>query len=298
MPLCLFIINYGQGVNNLNDNNQLQDDLITYIKNGKPKQLRNEIASRNIGLMYSGLKATGIYNIGTKDFEDIEQEGFILFLKAIESYDLERECNFSSYWYIFAKNIFRNTESYGVYYTNGDYINMLSLDKPVANGEEENTTLGELIEDRNNITPDEALEVTAFNEVVRGEVNRLPVEQANLIYNVYGIGKEEQEEMYISDYAKSKGITYNKAIEIKNIAHYSLRTNQRLRELAYEYNEITNIKATRFDRMGTSRTNNISDPTSRTALKRLEMKRVAERLAKSDDKYKELLSKLQKINCI
>lgn len=279
----------------MNNSNQLQDDLITYNENGRTKELRNKIALKNIGLMYSGLKSTGVYALPTKDNDEIEQEGFILFLEAIENYDLSRGANFSSFWYVYAYNILRNTDNYGVYSSKGEYNTIASLDKPVDTSEG-TTTLGELIEDKDGITPDKAMDIIAFNEVVRTAVNELPKEQAKLINDTYGIGKDK--EMYLSDYAKLRGLTYNKAIDYKNKAITALRGNKALRNLAVEYEALTDIQATRYDRMSSGRTNNISDPTSRVALRRMEIEQTAKRLAKDNDCYNDLLIRLREARVI
>lgn len=275
--------------------NTLQNDLIFYNENGRSKEIRNKIALKNIGLMYSGLKSTGVYALPTKDNDEIEQEGFILFLEAIENYDLSRGNNFSSFWYVYAYNILRNTDNYGVYSSKGEYNTIASLDKPVDTSEG-TTTLGELIEDKDGITPDKAMDIIAFNEVVRTAVNELPKEQAKLINDTYGIGKDK--EMYISDYAKLRGLTYNKAIDYKNKAITALRGNKALRNLAVEYEALTDIQATRYDRMSSGRTNNISDPTSRVALRRMEIEQTAKRLAKDNDRYNDLLIRLREARVI
>ena len=279
----------------MNNSNQIQDDLITYNKTGRSKEIRNKIALKNIGLMYSGLKSTGVYALPTKDNDEIEQEGFILFLEAIENYDLSRGANFSSFWYVYAYNILRNTDNYGVYSSKGEYNTIASLDKPVDTSEG-TTTLGELIEDKDGITPDKAMDIIAFNEVVRTAVNELPKEQANLINDTYGIGKDK--EMYISDYAKLRGLTYNKAIDYKNKAITALRGNKALKELAIEYEAITNIQAMRYDRLNSGKTNKISDPTSRVALRRMEIEQTAKRLAKDNDRYNDLLIRLKEAKVI
>lgn len=279
----------------MNNSNQIQDDLITYNKTGRCKEIRNKIALKNIGLMYSGLKSTGVYALPTKDNDEIQQEGFILFLEAIEAYELSRGSNFSSFWYIYAYNIFRNTYNYGVCYSNGDYNTMASLDKPIDTVEG-TTTLGELIEDKECVTPDEAIEALILKDTVRTAVNELPKEQANLINDTYGIGRFK--DMYISDYARFKGLTYNKAIDYKNKAITSLRGNKALRELAVEYEAITNIQAMRYDRLNSGKTNKISDPTSRVALRRMEIEQTAKRLAKDNDCYNDLLIRLREARVI
>ena len=279
----------------MNNSNQIQDDLITYNKTGRSKEIRNKIALKNIGLMYSGLKSTGVYALPTKDNDEIEQEGFILFLEAIENYDLSRGANFSSFWYVYVYNILRNTDNYGVYSSKGEYNTIASLDKPVDTAEG-TTTLGELIEDKECVTPDKAIEALILKDTVRTAVNELPKEQANLINDTYGIGKEK--EMYISDYARIKGLTYNKAIDYKNKAITALRGNKALKELAIEYEAITNIQAMRYDRLNSGKTNKISDPTSRVALRRMEIEQTAKRLAKDNDRYNDLLIRLKEAKVI
>lgn len=279
----------------MNNSNQIQDDLITYNKTGRCKEIRNKIALKNIGLMYSGLKSTGVYALPTKDIDEIEQEGFILFLEAIENYELSRGAKFSSFWYVYVYNIYRNTDSYGVYSAKGEYNTIASLDKPVDTAEG-TSTLGELIEDKECVTPDKAIEAFILKDTVRTAVNELPKEQANLINDTYGIGKDK--EMYISDYARFKGLTYNKAIDYKNKAITALRGNKTLRELAIEYEAITDIQAMRYDRLNSGKTNKISDPTSRVALRRMEIEQTAKRLAKDNDRYNDLLIRLREARVI
>lgn len=79
-----------------NTANELIEQLKLYNQLGKPIELRNMIANNNLAIVKGALKANGFFSadrLKNSEIEEIEQDGYIALLRAIEDYN--PDLNFS-----------------------------------------------------------------------------------------------------------------------------------------------------------------------------------------------------------
>lgn len=87
----------------------------------------------------------------------------------------------------------------------------LSLESPV--GEEEETELGDIIEDRGSLNPEESVNQTMMNEELRRSLSELPPREKEILELRYGLGAEEP--MTLQEVGQRMGITRERARQLE-----------------------------------------------------------------------------------
>ncbi|WP_282926856.1 sigma-70 family RNA polymerase sigma factor [Helcococcus kunzii] len=208
-----------------NETNELINE---YQKIGRPQIMRNLIATSNIPLMKSILKTYNLYSFDNKDNEEIEQEAFILMLEAIDKYDITKGA-FSTFLFIYLKNIFRNTQ---------DYNQDVSLESPISNSEDDNLNLIDTIEDETSTDKFEEIEQKSENENIRNRLEKiLQDEEKQILYQYYGIGSKNIETPTYKQLAEK----YNCSIEwIRNRLERAKRKIENDKQIKYIYYDYCN----------------------------------------------------------
>lgn len=214
------------------------EKLLREYQKTKDIELRNRIALKNYNLIYIGIRPYYIAEIHDK--EELEQEGFIALLKAVENFNIEKGYSFSTYAISYIKSITR----YRL-----DYNTNTSLDESLKSIEDENITRLDLLEDE---------KADVFKEC----------ENKDIISNIKTLLKDEEIELiklaYIYDLSYreiEKRIGVSKTQIGRNLQNIKikLRGCRQFKEYKYQYyqeNEISYLKATNYSWEKTTNSNN------------------------------------------
>lgn len=237
---------------------ETEQQIKAYQEMGKPRAIRNLIATNNEGLVKWTLNDTGYFNDLRRDDEEMKQEAFILLLEAIDEYDHTRGA-FSTLYRYKVLNMHRKTELY-----NQD----TSLNTIIA-GEEDETELMDFIEDEEAQTGLIAVEDKDEQRQVREEVkNTLGDELAGLIFASYGIGEEQKTYREIG---KIYGVTGSYIGHQIQKARYKLRRNIKLESIYNEYEKINYINTGSILEFRGTKTNRVNSIVEQATVRRLEL---------------------------
>lgn len=141
------------------------------------KRFARMIAAR---ILYAGKRAGA-------EMDDFMQAAFLAMLDAAEYFDVNVEGSFITVYKWFLLRYFRKLTGL---ISNSNSVNptiaAVSLDAPV--GEEQDTTLGELIEDVNAENPADAAESRLLRKTIMEAVETLPPEQQEVIIDHFFYG--------------------------------------------------------------------------------------------------------------
>lgn len=238
---------------------ETEQQIKAYQEMGKPRAIRNLIATNNEGLVKWALNDTGYFNDLRRDDEEMKQEAFILLLEAIDEYDHTRGA-FSTLYRYKVLNMNRKTELY-----NQD----TSLNTIIA-GEEDETELMDFIEDEEAQTGLIAVEDKDEQRQVREEVKTtLGDELASLIFASYGIGQEKKTYKEIGEKLGVTGSYIGRQIQK---ARYKLARNNRLRNIYEEYKNIDLMFTGSIIEFRGTKTNRVNSIVEQATVRRLELK--------------------------
>lgn len=230
------------------------DELEIFRRYQKTKDinLRNEIALNNISLVHYAIK--NIFVPNHNDYEELEQEGFIGLLKAIENFNPNLGFKFSSfaYKYILSASRFRL-----------DYNKDTSLDEPVKNksiGDPDDIELIDTIEDTTIDIPRD-VENESISERIKKILTKDEYTCINLFYKYDFTLKEIAKYMNISVHVLYR--IRNKAIiKIKGNPYFQSYKNEIEKE-----NNISYLKAYDYS-VPRVQSSNISNPVWEILLER------------------------------
>lgn len=215
----------------------------------KSVDLRNEIALKNKNLIYRGIR--GLYSPNVNDPEELEQEAFILLLKAVETFDINKGYKFSTYAISCMRAVTRNRL---------DYNKDVSLDEPLQNQEDDDISMVDLIEDE---TID--IQRDCINEDIRNNLKKVLTDFEYKVIKLYYI-----EEYSFNQIGKAIDIPKKQVVKIKNNAErkiYKSKYFKEYREEALYYNELTYLKAIDYS-LPKVQNSDISNPVMEAVLKR------------------------------
>lgn len=210
----------------MSDNNI---ELIKKYKTTKDKNILNEIIEKNKGLVYW---VSNRFRIQESYFtrEDLEQEGFIGLIKAIEKFNLEYQYSFSTYC---VKYIY----GYINRFIQKTVRNELSLNEECG----EDITLEETLQD--NIDYYQESEGRIYNDFLHDVLES--VMDKNLINDEKNVIKlrhgyyTDNKEVFFKDIAKLLGIEQKKAIALEKSGLRKMRRSDFARNIM---NELMNEK--------------------------------------------------------
>lgn len=237
----------------ISTHNETNKAIKEYQELGRPKALRNMIALSNKNLINWCLNKLGYYESINIDKEELEQEGFILLLEAIDKYDIDKG-SFSNYFLMYLHNVLRKTLQY-----NQD----ISLEQPIKDLDGEKTTLQDTIEDEKTTSEVLNIEDKSIDTDVRKEIkSTLGKEITDIIFYKYGIGSSVKT---VKQLAKIYNMTEKDVNKILIKARQKLRNNKDLYYYLMDYTNREYYYGGSIIFYG-SRTNKIKDTTGDTAI--------------------------------
>lgn len=157
-------------------------------------------------------------------FEDLVSVSWFGVERAIKAYDAEKGYKFTTYLKYHLMNVIH--EALGLRGRKSS-IRTVSLDTPV--GEDEDATLGELIEDEHAGEPFETVEDRELYQWVRDMVDTLKPKNKAVIQGIYFDGIERK------DYADKLGVSMERMRQIEQTALRELRTKKEIQEYRKEF---------------------------------------------------------------
>lgn len=187
------------------------DELFREYKITRDYKLRNQIALNNKNLIYPIINK--FYIDGINDYEELEQDGFIILLKAVETFNPDLGYQFSTYASKCLLNISRAKYEY-----NQD----ISLDDKVKNTDDDTLTLIDTIEDE-KIDIDKDLEHKDLADKVKNILNNQEYQIIKYIYF---------DELTISKISIIIGKSRDKISSMRDYALNKLASNPYFKEYA------------------------------------------------------------------
>lgn len=195
------------------------DELFKEYKITRDYKLRNQIALKNKNLIYPIINK--FYIEGINDYEELEQDAFIILLKAVETFNPDLGYQFSTYASKCLLNISRAKH---------EYNQNISLDDKVKNTDDDTLTLIDTIEDE-TIEIDKDLEHKDISYKIKNILNEQEYMIIKLIYF---------DEFTITKIQALLGKSRDKIREIRDFALRKLASNPYFKEYS-EY------KASRYN---------------------------------------------------
>lgn len=150
------------------------EELFKEYKNNRDYKLRNQIALNNKNLIYPVINR--FYIAGINDYEELEQDAFIVLLKAVEDFNPDLGYKFSTYANKCLLKIIRRKL---------DYNKNISLDQPTKNNDDENINLLDTILDE-SIDVNREVEAKILIEKIKEIVSEKDFKVLELLY-VYNL---------------------------------------------------------------------------------------------------------------
>lgn len=202
-----------QNVNKMNDL-KFSDDEILLCKNDRKKL--NELVQNSVGFVKKAIK--GIYLTSNYDYEDKLQLGYLGFLRAVEKFQKNDNNDFYTFAYTCIRQYLYNEHAAtkrakrGYNAETDTYVKISSIDKII--GEEDNTTVGDMIEDETMNTYEQAFKLDSRLEEVLKILS--PAQQYAFIeYFINGDGLKEIAERHGVSTARVGNLTKQVVKKIK-----------------------------------------------------------------------------------
>lgn len=164
------------------------------------------------------------------DFDDLVNEGNLGLMHAATKFDPKRDIKFTTYavWWIreSIQKAIRET-GIGVRFPANRYKEMrdskwkfASMDKEIAGAEDENTTLGSLLKDEREISPEDRWYRNAIKDCMWDFLDTLPETQKLILIKRYGLDGEDS--MSLNEIGSLMGLTKERVRQLEKKAKLSL----------------------------------------------------------------------------
>lgn len=253
--------------------NEMEQQIVAYQNMGRPRAIRNLIATSNEPLITWALNNTGYSNDERRDYDEMFQEAYIMLLEAIDSWE-NHNYAFTTYYRYNVLNMKRKSNLY-----NRD----TSLNAIVSSDDDE-SELMDIIEDES--AQDDLIEVEDEDErkQIREEVKTtlkdelgetLGEKVTKMLFANYGI---EQEKKTYKEIAKEYGVTVSYIGSQVQRARVKLTRNVKLLAIWQEYNNINYINTGSILEFRGTKTNSVNSIVESAVMRRLELEEELKRL--------------------
>lgn len=246
--------------------NEMEQQIVAYQNMGRPRAIRNLIATSNEPLITWALNNTGYSNDERRDYDEMFQEAYIMLLEAIDSWE-NHNYAFTTYYRYKVLNMKRKSNLY----------NLDTSLNAIISSEDDESELMDIVEDES--AQDDLIEVEDEDErkQIREEVkitlkdklgDTLGEKVTKMLFANYGI---EQEEKTYKEIAEEYGVTGSYIGHQIQRARLKLMHNNKLRAIWAEYNNIDYMFTGSILEYGGSKTNRFNSVVESAALKRIEL---------------------------
>ncbi len=176
------------------------------------------------------------------DMDDLMNTAYFGMLQAVQTFDPLRGFKFTTLLQYYVRRSVR--ELLGL--RGKKRLPAISLDKPLTDTDD--ITLLDTVEDTGAGEPFESVENSGAHSFIWQEVDKLPVEQASVIYGVFSEGKT------YATIGQERGCSVESIRQIQRKAMRKLRNSEGVRRYAAETYAYNHVGVGKFQRTGTSAT--------------------------------------------